>query len=346
MTNSSSAHDERDDRLEQVLAEYLRSVESGAALDRQALVNKHPDLADDLRSFFANRDALDRVADPLKAFAFEPTMGTDSSTDDSPRVRYVGDYELLAEIARGGMGVVYRARQVSLNRIVAVKMILSGGLAGPEDLGRFRAEAEAAARLEHPHVVPIHEIGEHNGQPYFSMAFIPGESLAQRIMREVVAPKEAAEIMLKVARAIAYAHAQGVAHRDLKPANILIDRAGESHITDFGLAKLFSTPDAAASAERQQLTNTGQVLGTPSYMAPEQASGRTKEMGPATDIYALDPGASCWSRRTCLAVDPKATPQRRPHCGRCCRHAVADRPGVRKLALVPGVATRTADAQD
>ena len=201
------------------------------------------------------------------------------ATAADTKVRYFGDYELLNEVARGGMGVVYKARQVSLNRIVALKMILAGQLAGEEDVRRFHAEAEAAANLDHPGIVPIYEIGEHNGQHYFSMGFMDGESLAQRIRERPLPPREAAEIVRKVAQAIAYAHEQGVIHRDLKPGNVLIDKSGEPKVTDFGLAKRIEGGG--------DLTATGQILGTPSYMPPEQASGDTAQLTALADVYSL-----------------------------------------------------------
>lgn len=286
MTNSIRAYDESNDRLDQVLAEYLRSVESGAPLDRQALVDKHPDLAADLRSFFANRDALEHVARPLAGQArfFEPTLGPGESADSSRCLRYFGEYELMHEIARGGMGVVYKARQVKLNRTVAVKMILAGQLAGEDSVKRFYTEARAAAGLRHPNIVAIHEVGEHDGQHYFSMDYVDGESLAARIARGPLPAREAAELLQKVATAISFAHAESVIHRDLKPANILLDREGEPHVSDFGLAKLTAKPEDATD---QSLTASGQVLGTPSYMPPEQAAGKSAGIGPHSDVYAL-----------------------------------------------------------
>lgn len=191
-----------------------------------------------------------------------------------------GEYELLTEVARGGMGVVYRARQVALDRIVALKMILSGRLANTEDVLRFRTEAEAAARLQHPHIVAVHDVGEHAGQHYFTMEFIDGTSLDQRLAQGPLASKVAARYVRILARAIHYAHKQGILHRDLKPSNILIDADDEPHITDFGLAKRL---DGGNSGQ----TRTGTVLGTPSYMSPEQAQGKSSELGPASDIYSL-----------------------------------------------------------
>eukprot|EP00913_Durusdinium_trenchii_P010879 g10208.t1 len=190
-----------------------------------------------------------------------------------------GDYEILHEIARGGMGVVYKARQTKLNRIVALKMIKAGELAGDEDIRRFQVEAEAAARLDHPHIVPIHEIGEDNGRHYFSMGFVDGAGLDAKLKDGPLDGRETAELMKNIVDAVHYAHENGVVHRDLKPGNILIDADGNPRITDFGLAKSTGTDSS--------LTATGNILGTPSYMPPEQAAGRTDEIGPLSDVYSL-----------------------------------------------------------
>jgi serine/threonine protein kinase len=201
-----------------------------------------------------------------------------SPSPPPPRTTF-GDYELIVEIARGGMGVVYKARQRSLNRIVALKMILAGRLAGDDDLVRFRTEAEAAARLQHSNIVAVHDVGEIDGQHYFSMEFIDGQTLAHRLAKGPLPSRAAARYVRLIARAVNYAHRQGVLHRDLKPSNILIDAEDEPHVTDFGLAKRLGG-DAGQ-------TRTGAVLGTPSYMAPEQAGGRIKDQGPRTDVYGL-----------------------------------------------------------
>jgi predicted Ser/Thr protein kinase len=187
---------------------------------------------------------------------------------------------LLVELARGGMGVVYKARQRGLNRLVALKMILAGDLAAEDDLQRFRTEAEAAARLRHPNIVAVHEVGAVNGQPFFSMEFIEGRSLAQLLIEGPVPGRIAAGYVRQIARAVHYAHKQGILHRDLKPSNIMLDHDGEPFVTDFGLAKRLNAGDSA-------LTRTGAIVGTPSYMAPEQAAGKVKELGPATDVYGL-----------------------------------------------------------
>ncbi len=189
-----------------------------------------------------------------------------------------GGYELLGEIARGGMGVVYRARQVSLNRPVALKMILAGQLASAADLQRFRAEAESAANLDHPNVLPIYEVGEHQGQPFFSMKLVEGGSLTGKVAVLVGDPHATAALVGLLARAVEHAHRHGVVHRDLKPSNVLIDTDGIPYVTDFGLAKRVGSDDG--------LTKTGAILGTPNYMAPEQARGE-KAVGPAADVYAL-----------------------------------------------------------
>src|SRR5439155_3486427 len=190
----------------------------------------------------------------------------------------LGDYELLAEIGRGGMGVVFRARQPRLNRIVALKMILGGLLAKPEDLQRFDTEAAAAAQLQHPGIVALYEANTHDGQPYFSMEYVEGSSLALRVAEGPIPGPKAAAYLEKTARAVHYAHTRGIVHRDLKPANVLLDDNDQPKITDFGLAKLIQTDSGQ--------TRTGVVIGTPSYMAPEQAAA-SKDLGPACDIYSL-----------------------------------------------------------
>ncbi|MGE0608292.1 MAG: protein kinase [Pirellulales bacterium] len=217
----------------------------------------------------------------------------------------LGEYELLAEIARGGMGVVYKARHTRLNRVVALKMILSGQLAGAEEIRRFQAEAQAAAGLDHPGIVPVHEFGEIDGRPYFSMGFVEGQSLAVHLREGPMPPREAAEIVRQISLAVQYAHDRGVIHRDLKPGNVLLEKVDSRHaasngddetlsadapplsleairrarVTDFGLAK--RTQDDSG------LTATGQILGTPSYMPPEQAAGKHEQVGVTADVYSL-----------------------------------------------------------
>ncbi len=210
--------------------------------------------------------------------------GDDAITDDlldPTQVRSFGDYELREEIARGGMGVVYRAWQISLQREVAVKMILSGELAGKAALRLFQNEAHAAANLHHPNIVPVYEIGEHETQHYFTMRFVPGgETIADWASRRRGEFRVIAGAVARVARAVAHAHERGVLHRDLKPSNILWDPSDEPQVTDFGLAKVLASADGMA-------TFSAQALGSPSYMAPEQMGGRTAEITTATDVYGL-----------------------------------------------------------
>src|SRR5262245_36031617 len=199
----------------------------------------------------------------------------------APVARRFGDYEIQEEIARGGMGLVYRARQVSVDRAVALKMILRGELASTESLERFMNEAKAAASLDHPNIVPIYEVGEWEGQPFFSMKFLEGGSLSGRIthLNGVIPPREAVALVARLARAVHFAHQHGILHRDLKPGNVLLDSEGKPHLTDFGLAKLVEKDST--------LTRTMAMLGTPSYMSPEQARGGTKQLTTAMDVYGL-----------------------------------------------------------
>ena len=190
-----------------------------------------------------------------------------------------GGYELLQEIARGGMGIVYKARQIKANRTVALKMILGGHFASAEDVKRFETEASAAATLDHPNIVPIFEVGEHEGRHFYSMGFIDGKSLSEMLRDGPLAPKEAARIVRQVAQAVEYAHSQGIIHRDLKPQNILLSHGGSPRVADFGLAKQLSGTS--------ELTATGQILGTPNYMSPEQARGDGAAIGPLSDVYSL-----------------------------------------------------------
>jgi len=191
----------------------------------------------------------------------------------------VPGYAIEAELGRGGMGVVYRARHLKLNRTVALKMILAGGHAGAAELARFRTEAEAIARLQHPHIVQIYEVGESGGHPYCALEFVDGGSLADKLAQGPLALKECARLVEALSRAMQLAHSRNVVHRDLKPANILMSADGTPKVTDFGLARHLDSDSGQ--------THAGAVMGTPSYMAPEQASGRTHEAGPAADVYAL-----------------------------------------------------------
>src|SRR5213595_3989295 len=203
--------------------------------------------------------------------AFKPTIAR--------MLKDFGDYELLEEIGRGGQGVVYRARQKSLNRIVALKVIGLAHWATEAHVKRFRMEAEAAASLNHPCIVPIYEVGERDGACYFSMGLVDGGQLDAVAKREPISVRHAAELIVKLARTVSYAHEHGILHRDIKPGNILLDVKGAPHLTDFGLARLAETEST--------VTRTMEVLGTPSYMAPEQARGNNTEVTSATDVYGL-----------------------------------------------------------
>ncbi len=289
-------HGNRSNQLQSLIAKYLEAVNSGEAFDRNTLIAEHPELADSLRQFFADHDQVTLVADTPTGLSHNPaTISPNASAEDTPtmalttrrsdirkvdgQIRFFADYELLEEIARGGMGVVFKARQISLNRIVALKMILAGQFAGEKDVQRFHTEAESAAQLDHPGIVPIFEIGAHQGQHYFSMSYVDGESLANRVADGPLPPRVAAELVQQISEAMAYAHGRGVIHRDLKPANVLIDAHGQPKITDFGLAK--------KTEADSNLTGTGQILGTPAYMPPEQASGKVDQVGPLADVYSL-----------------------------------------------------------
>lgn len=259
--NETNADDQ--DHFEEILAEYLQRLESGGAPDPSEYLGKYPQYADELRSFFRNHHWM----------GHEPTPQAGTLCGQK-----VGSYKIESEIARGGMGVVYRATQSGLDRPVAVKLISNGVLASEEERKRFRIEAEAAAQLDHPGIISIHEIGSWNGHEYFSMMLVDGPTLQQLVDEQSLDDQQAAEVVRDIARAVAYAHRAGIVHRDLKPANILINHEGRPLVTDFGLAKW--------NREGSLLTRTGQVLGTPNYMSPEQAAGRA-ETGMATDVYSL-----------------------------------------------------------
>ncbi len=215
--------------------------------------------------------------DPARTANFVP--GGDGSVDPGTRIRYFGDYEILGELGDGAMGFVYKARQISLNRLVALKMIRAGAFASVEELRRFQNEAEAVAGLDHPHIVPIHEVGEHDGRRYFSMKLIGGPCLSRTLASYSADPKSAARLMVTVSGAVHHAHQRGILHRDLKPSNILLDEQGQPHVSDFGLAKRV--------AGGAGLTMSGSVLGTPAYMAPEQSAGNKRLVTTLSDVYGL-----------------------------------------------------------
>ena len=281
----SSADEERLAELIDVLSD-VRGPDAVALLER--LVGEHPDLAGQLRELFAAMSMADAVAEASTIFEPTPAEPPALAPPPAPGSFVPGvtplpasfdDYELLEEVGRGGMGIVYRARQKSLDRVVAVKMLLRRDLATAADLARFRSEAEAAARLDHPGIVSIFEVGECGGHPFYSMRFIEGTTLAKRLASGGVPPREAATILARVAEAVDAAHRGGVLHRDLKPSNILIDAAGKPHVSDFGLAKRIEAD--------QDVTHTGAILGTPCYMSPEQAAGSRGDVGPTSDVWSL-----------------------------------------------------------
>ncbi|MCO6458094.1 MAG: serine/threonine protein kinase [Pirellulaceae bacterium] len=274
--NPDPQESERDERLAVLLADLTDRAQRRETVDLEQVCREHPDLADELRQLWG----AVMVANLAGSHASEETLAPNrDSAVTLPLPCRFGDYELRRELGRGGMGIVYEARQISLNRTVAVKMILRGQLASSTDLERFRAEAEAAARLNHPNIVPVYEVGQQDGRAYFCMKYVPGQTLAQRLADGPLPPREAARLLAAVSRAIHFAHQHGVLHRDLKPSNIVIDDQQQPHVMDFGLAKQITDPAS--------LTRTGAVLGTPAYMAPEQAAGARGEVGPASDVYSL-----------------------------------------------------------
>ena len=267
-SNSSDSSDAEPAQLEDIMAAYVEQVEGGEEPRPEAFVQKYPQHADELRSFFRNYHWLAEEPAPQPV----SLVGTQ-----------VGDYTIETEIARGGMGVVYRARQEGLARPVALKLISTGVLAGEEERRRFRVEAEAAARLDHPGIIAIHETGSWQGYEFFSMTLVEGHTLQQVVDDADFNHQESARLVRDVTEAVAYAHSVGIVHRDLKPENILIGSDGRPMVTDFGLAK-WQREGSAFS--RVGITRTGQVLGTPHYMSPEQASGRSNG-DVATDVYSL-----------------------------------------------------------
>jgi serine/threonine protein kinase len=278
------------DRVEDLLLHWEESRERGEFLSPETLCRECPALLAEVRDKVRILEAM-----------YEVPNGVGPDVRTSPAVRHeivtdaavhrVDGYDLLEVVGRGGMGVVYKARQVNLDRPVALKMILAGADAGASELARFQTEAEAVARLEHPNIIQIYEVGNHAGRPYLVLEWADGGNLAQLLDGTPLSGRDAAALLLPLARAAAYAHARGVVHRDLKPANILLRKPeGESRgdgpppplvpkIADFGLAKRLDLDEGN--------TQTGAVLGTPSYMAPEQAAGRAEAVGPATDVHAL-----------------------------------------------------------
>jgi WD40 repeat protein len=311
---------ERERRLHEILGAFFEAVEAGEAPNPQDLIAAHPDLADDLAAYFADEARFQHLVAPLHAtvgsgaapadqtataaFAAEPAPpgantdatgqlsgdgnGLDPAFPRGSRIRYFGDYELKLILGRGGMGVVYQAKQLSLNRLVALKMIRAGLWAGDDEVRRFQNEAEAVANLDHPRIVTIYEVGQYEGHHYFSMRLVEGSGLEKVLDQHAEDPRRAARLVSEVARAVHHAHQRGILHRDLKPSNILLDGDGHPHVTDFGLAKRLEGNGA--------LSISGSVVGTPQYMSPEQASGSRQAITTATDVYGL--GATLYAALT------------------------------------------------
>lgn len=255
----------------ELLVQWDEQRRQGRAPTAEELCPDDPHLQQLLRARIAQRQRL------AAAFDLPDTQLDAASAPAAPPV--INGYAIETALGRGGMGVVYKATQQALHRPVALKLILSGANANAEERARFRTEAEAVARLQHPNITQIYEVGEQAGCPYVVFEFVSGGTLAQHTAGKPLPPRRAAQLVLELAKAVHYAHTQGVVHRDLKPANVLLTPDGTPKIADFGLAKRL---DADISH-----TQTGAVLGSPSYMAPEQAEGRTRAIGPATDVYAL-----------------------------------------------------------
>ena len=269
---------ERDRRLANILSNLADSVCQGEVVELENICSEHPDLAEEIRRLWGALLVTDTAGAVMDEGINDQSGSSRWRSLTLPTT--IGDYELVEELGRGGMGVVFRARQISFGRDVAVKMILRGRLASEADLQRFLAEGAATAKLEHPNIVPVYEAGDIEGRPFFSMQLVEGDTLAERVATDgPLSQREAACIVAAIASAIGFAHDRGILHRDLKPSNIMLAADGTPLITDFGLAK---ESDSDAS-----LTRSGMLVGTPAYMSPEQAGGRRNMIGPASDVYSL-----------------------------------------------------------
>jgi serine/threonine-protein kinase len=301
MSSEPGTFPEREEYLLDTVLSYLEKVDAGRAPDPQEVLARHPDLGDELTAFFADQDSLGGLLAPLRTPApgvlathEEPGHDQDTTGPYQPQEQEEVDgtpgsaaplpavpgYEVLGVLGQGGMGVVYKARHVDLNRLTALKMIRWQRLADGAVRARFRTEARAVAQLDHPNLVRVYEYGEAAGQPYFALEFVAGGSLAERCKDSPLPPRAAAALMAQLAAAVEYAHRRGILHRDLKPANVLLTAGGVPKITDFGLAK--DLRDGAAD-----LTQPGARVGTPAYLAPEQAEGRPEAIGPPADVFGL-----------------------------------------------------------
>jgi eukaryotic-like serine/threonine-protein kinase len=298
--------------IDRAIADYLSKCDEGTSPDRQAFLEQYPaELREQLSSLLAAADWIEQLAGPAimdlgQPSVHQPIEPSQSSAEIDSQVTHssetlplgvkndsgkgrdfsqpilpcrFGDYDLLLVIGRGGMGVVYYAKQVHLDRPVAIKMIRSGALATSDEVQRFYAEARSAAKLNHPNIVTVYQCGELDGHHYFSMDYVEGTDLDKMCKEKPLSPKAAARYVRDAARAIEFAHQRGILHRDLKPANVLVDSEDKVRITDFGLAK--------SVGRENGLTATGAALGTPSYMSPEQAAGRSEDQGIASDVYSL-----------------------------------------------------------
>ncbi len=283
LKQAMATQQDRDVVLAQLLDELTAQADADGLPDLSAVCEAHPDLAEPLRELWGAVMVTRAVANHSRSSVGEAghQPSADAALADS-LPRQLGDYQLERELGRGGMGVVYQARQQSLDRTVAVKLIRGGELATEEDVARFQAEAEAAADLEHPAIVPIYEIGEIDGQRYFSMQHSTRLTLDERLVAGPMPSSEAVAIVRDIARAVDFAHQRGIVHRDLKPSNILLDEQGRPHVTDFGLAKRLE-----GGPPLRHITRTGSILGTPAYMAPEQAAGTRGPLSASCDIYSL-----------------------------------------------------------
>lgn len=279
--------------LEDLLAEYLERAEHGESNYVESLIARNPQLRNEILAFVVMDQQLRERSGPVAGhhamiiLSDLPEARSDSSVLTSADVSpTAGDYELLEEIDRGGMGVVFRARHRTLRRTAAIKMLLAGSFASKDAQQRFRREADAAARLNHPGIVAVYDVGEIDrvgelkGRTWIAMALVEGQDLSRRIEQDLFSSSEAARIGIRIADAVHYAHGKGVIHRDLKPANILLDRDGLPHVSDFGLSRCLDDNET-------RLTADGQIFGTPGYMSPEQAAGRNDEVGPGSDVYSI-----------------------------------------------------------
>jgi eukaryotic-like serine/threonine-protein kinase len=290
---SSQAESARDQLLAELLEELIGAARQGQAADVEAVANRHPELADELRQLWATVRFAQQFS-PQRS-TLPPTLPYQPPAPAARAAlpRTFGDYDLLEKLGQGGMGIVYKAWQRSLKRTVALKMILRGELATPGDHARFRVEGEATAHLEHPNIVAVYEAGECEGQPYFSMRYVEGQTLAGLLTNGPLRPREAARLLGAISRAVDHAHRKDILHRDLKPSNVLIDANGQPHVTDFGLAKRVARPEEVDAARgtvlpgAEGLTLSGAIVGTPTYMAPEQVSGSRGTPSPASDVYSL-----------------------------------------------------------